>query len=165
LTKKSGNKGKKPKKKFDKKNLRCHKCNQLGHFKLECCNAPAEKALMAREGDDGPRIMMLEVCEQSDNGESPPQDPAMEIVKLEEEKVFLHDRTRNTATHIWYLDTGASNHMTSDKAQFSELNLSVGGTVRFGDGRTVGIEGQGTVLFELKDGVTRYSLMCTIFPG
>jgi hypothetical protein len=149
-TKKSG-KGKKPKKKFDKKNLRCHKCNQLGHFKSECRNAPAEKALMARKGDDGPRMMMLEVCEQSDNGESPPQEPATEIVKLEDEKVLLHDRARNTATHVWYLDTGASNHMTGDKAQFSELNLLVGGMVRFGDGRTVGIEGRGTVLFELKD--------------
>jgi hypothetical protein len=42
--------------------------------------------------------------------------------------------------------------MTGDKAQFSEVNLSVGGTVRFGDGRTVGIEGRATVLFELKDG-------------
>jgi hypothetical protein len=31
-TKKSG-KGKKTKKKFDKKNLHYHKCNQLGHFK------------------------------------------------------------------------------------------------------------------------------------
>jgi hypothetical protein len=75
----------------------------------------------------------------------------MEIVKLKEEKVLLHDRTRNTATHVWYLDTGASNHMTDDKAQFSKLNLSVGGTVRFSDGRTIGIEGRGTVLFELKD--------------
>jgi hypothetical protein len=76
----------------------------------------------------------------------------MEIVKLEEEKVLLHDRTRNTATHVWYLETCASNRMTGDKAQFSELNLSVGGTVRFGDGRNVGIEGRGTILFELKDG-------------
>jgi hypothetical protein len=42
--------------------------------------------------------------------------------------------------------------MTADKAQFFELNLSVRETVRFGDGRTVGIEGRGTVLFELKDG-------------
>jgi hypothetical protein len=152
-TKKLGNKGKKPKKKFEKKNLRCHKCNQLGHFKSECHNAPAEKVLMAREGDDGPMMMMmLEVCKQSDNGESPSLEHATEIVKLEEEKVLLHDRTRNRATHVWYLDTGASNNMIGDKAQFSELNLSVGGMVCFCDGRTVGIEGRGTVLFELKDG-------------
>jgi hypothetical protein len=79
-------------------------------------------------------IMMLEVCEKADNRESPPQELATEIVKLKEEKVLLHDRKRmNTATHVWYLDTSASNHMTDDKAQFSELNLLVGGTVRFGD--------------------------------
>jgi hypothetical protein len=78
--------------------------------------------------------------------------PATEIVKLEEEKVLLHDRMRNTATYVWYLNTGASNHMTGAKAQFSELNLSVGGTVRFGNGKTVGIEGRCTVLFKLKDG-------------
>jgi hypothetical protein len=82
-----------------------------------------EKAVMAREGDDGPMMMMLEVCEQSDNGESPPQVPATKIVKLEEEKILLHDRKRNTATHVWYLDTGASNHMIGNKALFSELNL------------------------------------------
>jgi hypothetical protein len=84
---------------------------------------------------------MLKVCEQSDNGESPPKEPATEIIKLKEEKVLLHDRTRNMATHVWYLDTGASNHMTGDMAQFYELNLLVGGMVRLGDERTVGIEG------------------------
>jgi hypothetical protein len=107
-TKKMGGKGKKPKTNFDEKNLRCHKCNRLGHFKSECRNAPAEKALMAREGDDGPMMMMLEVCEQADNRESLPQELATEIVKLKEEKVLLHDRKRmNMATHVWYLDTSA----------------------------------------------------------
>jgi hypothetical protein len=75
-TKKTGGKGKKPKKNFDEKNLRYHKCNRLDHFKSECRNAPMEKALMAREGDDGPMMMMLEVCEHADNRESPPQELA-----------------------------------------------------------------------------------------
>jgi hypothetical protein len=77
----------------------------------------------------------------------------MEIVKLVEEKVYLHDkRGTKTGDNVWCLDTGASNHMTGDMALFSELNLSVGGTVRFGDGATVSIAGRGNVLLELQSG-------------
>jgi hypothetical protein len=39
--------------------------------------------------------------------------------------------------HRWYLDFGASNHMTSSKAVFSELDGNVTGTVKFGDGSRV----------------------------
>jgi hypothetical protein len=42
--------------------------------------------------------------------------------------------------------------MTGDMAQFSKLDLSVGGTVRFGDGATVSIAGRGNVLLELQSG-------------
>jgi hypothetical protein len=53
-----------------------------------------------------------------------PQVSAREIVTLEEDKVFLHDKARmRTSGYVWYLDIGASIHMTVDKAQFSELDL------------------------------------------
>jgi hypothetical protein len=52
----------------------------------------------------------------------------------------------------WYLDTGASNHMTGNASIFSELNPGVLGSVRFGDGSLVEIAGRGTVLFASKDG-------------
>jgi hypothetical protein len=77
----------------------------------------------------------------------------MEIVKLVEEEVYLHDkRGTKTGDNVWCLDMGASNHMTGDMALFSKLNLSVGGTVRFGDGATVNIAGRGNVLLELQSG-------------
>jgi hypothetical protein len=96
---------------------------------------------MAQKGDDGPMMMMLEECEH-DKEELALPTPTMEIVKLVEEKVYLHDkRGTKTGGDVWCLDTGMSNHMTGDMALFSELNLSVGGTVRFGDGATVSIAG------------------------
>ena len=47
----------------------------------------------------------------------------------------------------WYLDTGASNHMTDDASIFSELSHGVIGSVKFGDGSLVEIAGRGTILF------------------
>ena len=39
---------------------------------------------------------------------------------------------------MWYLDSGASNHMIGDRRLFQELKEVSQGTVRFGDGSTVG---------------------------
>jgi hypothetical protein len=52
----------------------------------------------------------------------------------------------------WIFDTVASNHMTGARAMFSNLDTGVSGTVKFGDGSIVRIEGCGTILFEWKNG-------------
>ncbi|XP_071740040.1 uncharacterized protein [Rutidosis leptorrhynchoides] len=51
-----------------------------------------------------------------------------------------------------YLDNGASNHMTGAKKSFSELDESITGHVRFGDGLKVRIAGKGSILFKCKNG-------------
>ena len=61
---------------------------------------------------------------------------------LTEEKVFpeLHIAGARLVTGgNWYLDNGASNHMTGDREKFQELDEAVTGKVRFGDGSTVQI--------------------------
>jgi hypothetical protein len=55
----------------------------------------------------------------------------------------------------WVLDTGATNHMTGTRHIFAELDTAVTGSVRFGDGSVVAIEGKGTVLFACKSGEHR----------
>jgi hypothetical protein len=50
----------------------------------------------------------------------------------------------------WILDSGATNHMTGVRAVFSEIDLRVHGTVRFGDGLVTNIEGRGTILIKCK---------------
>jgi hypothetical protein len=52
----------------------------------------------------------------------------------------------------WILDSGATNHMTGVRMVFSEIDLRVHGTVRFGDGSVTNIEGRGTILIKCKTG-------------
>ena len=49
-------------------------------------------------------------------------------------------RAEEEAEEQWYLDTGASNHMTGNRAAFSELDTGVVGTVKFGDNSGVDIQ-------------------------
>lgn len=77
----------------------------------------------------------------------------VEHVFLNEHKVVADlDNGGKHREMRWYLNSGALNHMTSDASIFSELILSVIGSVRFGDGSQVEIAGFGTMLFEFKDG-------------
>ena len=55
----------------------------------------------------------------------------------------------------WYLDSGASDHMTSSKEAFSELDGNVTSTVKFGDGSRVAIRGNGTIIFRCQNGEHR----------
>ncbi|KAL8127504.1 hypothetical protein AgCh_014421 [Apium graveolens] len=51
----------------------------------------------------------------------------------------------NEDSNIWYLDNGASNHMTGLRGKFKELDEGVNGQVMFGDGSTIKIQGSGSV--------------------
>lgn len=55
-------------------------------------------------------------------------------------------------TNVWYLDNGASNHMTGFKEKFTKLDENVKGQVHFRDGSAVQIEGKGTVTMLCKNG-------------
>jgi transposase InsO family protein len=74
-------------------------------------------------------------------------------IHLDENKLFVQLGEKNAGgSACWILDTGATNHMTGQRDAFSELDTGVRGTVRFGDGSVVAIEGRGTILFKCKNG-------------
>jgi hypothetical protein len=49
---------------------------------------------------------------------------------------------------VWYLDNGASNHMTGDRQKFRDIDSTVSGKVTFGDGSTIEIQGRGSILLQ-----------------
>ena len=65
---------------------------------------------------------------------------ALKAVNLDEPRAQVHlGRVGGEQEQWWYLDSGASNHMTGSKAAFSELDGDVTGTVKFDDGSRVAI--------------------------
>jgi hypothetical protein len=141
--------GKQKKKgKFDIAKVRCYNCNEKGHFQSDCPEPKKEKANLVQKEDEDAALLMLETCElkeQSDN--------LSEQVFLNEENIV--PKLSGTRDFSWYLDTGASNHMTGDSDKFAELDTSVNGRVRFGDGSAVEIRGRGSVLMKCLTGEHR----------
>nr|GEX33741.1 zinc finger, CCHC-type [Tanacetum cinerariifolium] len=75
--------------------------------------------------------------------------------KVEEQKVSLHEEDawykETNMDSVWYLDNGASNHMTGVREHFKELDEKVSEKVRFGDGSYIEIKGKGSILIECDD--------------
>ena len=104
------------------------------------------EAHLAAAEDEDPALLMAQVTPL-------PAEPELDtrgdqLVQLHEEGAEVSLRAAGDAKEpLWHLDTGASNHMTGNSTVFSELDRHDAGTVRFGDGSVVEIEGRGTVVF------------------
>jgi hypothetical protein len=103
------------------------------------------------------------------NSAAPPassQRAAVKAVHLREEKVFVQLGAKEERdAKVWICDTGATNHMSGSRAAFADLDLTVCGTVRFGDDSVAEIEGCGSVLIRCKMENTGSSPVCTTYPA
>lgn len=103
---------------------------------------------MAEAQDEDPALLLAStyVVVQGDG-----QVQGMVFLNEQKVKPKLGDDVGNNSDR-WYLDTGASNHMTGSLEKFTELDKSIFGAVKFGDGSIVEIAGRGTVLVSARNG-------------
>jgi hypothetical protein len=141
---------------------KCKYCGKEGHWARECRkrqpDMAANAALLEEEaGDDNePSLLMVRVVSATLTPEVISRRVAPVHVGgqvfLNEERATVHlgnsDAINNDHdSGVWYLDTGASNHMTGDSAAFSELDRDITGTVKFSDGSVVEIVDHGSIIF------------------
>lgn len=89
-----------------------------------------------------------------------------EVVYLNEKKVQPSTwETEEDMENLWYLDNGASNHMSGNRLFFYKLDESVTEVVRFGDDSRINIKGKGSIKFILKGGEKKTLNNLYYIPG
>ncbi|XP_071685113.1 uncharacterized protein [Lolium perenne] len=151
-----------------KKDDTCRYYDKKGHWARECRKKKREEAHLAKIDDDANPSMLLAEVELDtasptaapDSILTAPPAPPVPVPAPERALIFLNEENAKVVPgpvagqldSTWYLDTGASNHMTGDRAAFAELDEAVRGNVRFGDGSVVQIMGRGTIGFSIDGG-------------
>ena len=76
-----------------------------------------------------------------------------EVVYLNERNIMPNKLVEESdRDNLWYLDNGASNHMTGNLDVFTKLDERVTRKVNFGDDSRIDIKGKGSILFITRSG-------------
>ena len=78
---------------------------------------------------------------------------ALEDVTNEGLLLMAQDEDNISNNTLWYLDSGASNHMCGPEYLFKKMQKIEDGHVSFGGASKVEVKGRGTIHFLQKDGV------------
>lgn len=111
--------------------FRCYNCNKPGHYAADCWSKPANQD------------------EQSNFAEASKGEEEVPTLLLAHEE-------ETGQQNVWFLDSGASNHMCGKKDFFEELTEDVHGNVSLGDSSKLQVEGKGKIKFFTKDGKSEY---------
>ncbi|KAD5803068.1 hypothetical protein E3N88_14428 [Mikania micrantha] len=114
----------------------CFTCKKYGHLKKDCWYNEENQVNVAeneenQENEEDQHLLMALI---------PPSDESSEQMTL------MSKAPQGTSSqHLWFIDTGCSNHMTGSRASFDDLDESFTLEVRLGNRKKLKVQGKGTV--------------------
>ena len=130
----------------------CFACDKQGHYASNCLD----------------KLLKLQEIDEKKEEDTQEADELMmhEVVYLNEHKVKpANFRVEQGMENLWYLDNGASNHMSGNRLFFFKLDEGITGKVRFGDNSHIDIKGKGSICFVLKGGEKKILNNVYYIPG
>nr|GEW33709.1 zinc finger, CCHC-type [Tanacetum cinerariifolium] len=122
---------------FDTIKLTCYKCNKIGHIAPKCPERTKRNEQSNLVEEDLEPTLLIAILEDEEQN-----------VSLHEENIRYKETNKES---LWYLDNGASNHMTGVREHFKEIDEKVSGKVKFEDGSYIEIKGKGSIIIECDD--------------
>jgi len=118
----------------------CHNCGRPGHWAKDCPQRRRGGQAHVAEAlpyDEAALFLLHEAMELH-----PAAPSATTLLHLNELRVrVLGNGSDDDRIDGWYLNSGATHHMTGRWEFFSDLDTDVGGSVRFGDSSAIVIKG------------------------
>ncbi|XP_015582688.1 uncharacterized protein LOC107262284 [Ricinus communis] len=111
-------------KSVDKSNVECYRCYRYGHYQNKCRTNLSK-----------------------DNGEKSNFTETQEQISL----LMVCNTKEESNKHLWYMDTGCSNHMCGDKEISAALDESYRDNVKFGNHTKISVMGKGQVTIRIKE--------------